>query len=100
MWPSDIIRNMAEANEVTRPWRILNISQSSCKGSSSGIGRGGSSIRPAPSGAEEDSPLLQRWLSFNLNYQSPGEDRCAELQRSGWDPRGRVPSVETDSGFI
>ena len=32
MWRSYIIRSIAEASEVTRPWRILNISQYSSMG--------------------------------------------------------------------
>ena len=40
MWPSNIIRSIAEAREVTRPWRTLNISQSSSKWSSRGISGG------------------------------------------------------------
>jgi hypothetical protein len=33
VWLPEIIRSIAEASEVTRPWRTLNISQSSSKGS-------------------------------------------------------------------
>ncbi len=48
MWPSNqavkIIRSIAEASEVTRPWRTVNISKSSSKGSSRGTG-GGMKIR-------------------------------------------------------
>src|SRR5215471_10474869 len=41
VWPSEIIRSLAEASEVTRPWRILNISHSSSDGLSSGRGNPG-----------------------------------------------------------
>jgi len=38
-------RSIAEASEVTRPWRILNISQSSGKGSSNGMSEGKNILR-------------------------------------------------------
>ena len=72
---SEIIRSIAEASEVTRPWRTLNISKSSSKGSSNGISGG------------KRHPCLGRTLS------SVAPPRATSVGRTsaGRTSRGAVP---------
>lgn len=95
MWPSDIIRNIdniAEASEVTQPWRILNIWRSSSKGLSSGGGGGGGIQVFARTSAGQSSAVR----TSSTRTLSRGIHQCASLRVADAGP-GQVFSPKWPS---
>src|SRR3974390_3187076 len=78
VWPSKqavkIIRSSAEASEVTRPWRILNISKGFSRAWLRSVYPLGSASREArvpPGGTKDDSPPFQRWVGVKRGTRVP-----------------------------